>query len=105
MSELRIKQGDTFEFSGQLVDASEDPVDLTGFTIRSQVRDAVGTLIEELTLELGEDTGAYSFSATPEQTQEWPTKRLLCDVQFTYPDDTVLSTDTFAILVLRDVTA
>jgi len=78
-------------------------VDITGWTMVSQVRRA-GKLIADLnTTILDAATGKFSIFKLSAETQDWPIQKLDCDVQFTRPTG-VVSSETFEIDVQRDVT-
>jgi hypothetical protein len=60
-----------------------EPAALTDLTIRSQVRDSVGELIEELTVGIADQAefpGVFGLIST--DTTAWPIDRLKCDIQF-----------------------
>ena len=76
-----------------------------GAAPRVQLRDGASELVQELTVTLatqsGGTTGQFTISATAAQTALWPVAALSADVQFT---DTEVSSETFAVRVLPDVT-
>lgn len=56
--DLNIYQGDTFRISFRILDSNNDPLDLTGQTPKSEIRDAPGgTLIESFTATLATQSG------------------------------------------------
>lgn len=76
-----------------------------GSAPRAQLRDASDQLVQELTVTLetqsGSTTGVFTISATAAETSSWPVASLSCDIQLT---DTEVSSETFAVRVLADVT-
>lgn len=97
---LSFKQGDTFLLScTYMVDGV--PAALPS-VVRSQLRDAAGNLIQELTFNPGADLGTYTLGATPAETAAWPQGVLNCDIQ--YGDDPRYSTPTFQVFVAKDIT-
>lgn len=110
MESLNHKQGDTLTITGTWTDSSGVVIDLTGYTIASQVRVVTGTtFVDDLTAAIvSAAEGSFSVSATATQTALWPiTKgqygRTYCDIQFSKAG-VVVSSDTFEIVVLRDIT-
>ena len=98
-----IKRGDTFTLACTY---KQNGVvyDVTNFTIRSQVRDSSGALVEELTVTKANQTanpGVFVLSAADQM--DWPIDLLRCDIQFS-EEETVRSTRTFFIPVEEDVT-
>jgi hypothetical protein len=98
---IRIKRGDSLVFNIALTDSESEPLDLAVENIRSQVRERDGKLIASLTVAATETTGTYQLTA--ESTQGWPARSLECDIELDI-EGTVISSETFAIEVLRDVT-
>lgn len=100
---IPLKRGDTFllEATAQMDGA---PQDLTGWAIRSQVRNGAN-LVEELDVaHTDRQAGRYRLACPASATQEWPTKPLDCDIEYTSPSGQVVSTETFKIDVKADVT-
>lgn len=93
------KRGDTFLLTGTT------DVPLTGYSIASQVRDKSFKLIAQLTVNITQTspTGTYTLTY-PTGTSLWPVQVLECDVQYTNNAGVIVSTETFEINVLRDVT-
>ena len=99
-----IKRGDTFTLACTYKQngAASSVADLT---IRSQVRDSSGALVEELTATKANQTtspGVFVLSAA--DPMNWPVDVLSCDIQFSDSEDVVRSTQTFQIPVVEDVT-
>lgn len=98
-----IKRGDSFVLSCTYKEDGE-PVDLTVFTITSQVRDSSGVLVEEFTAELlDQETNPGVFTLTSADPSLWPIDELACDIQF-MKNGVTRSTQTFLIPVEPDVT-
>ncbi|HJV73180.1 MAG TPA: hypothetical protein VJ654_03075 [Noviherbaspirillum sp.] len=105
MATIDFKLGDTFEYSGQFKDATGNPVDMTGWTTRSQIRDkATKSLIVELTTSWLDITLGIFHLVTDADTTAWPVASLLMDIQLTDSLSRVVSTDTLTINVIEDVT-
>ena len=101
-----LKQDDsgtlTMVVNGAQVKAS--PLDMTGWTVASQVRRKdTGELVADLDFAWTDQaTGKYSLSA--KDTTEWPVAMLAWDVQFTDPDGFVTSSETQLIRIKQDQT-
>jgi len=101
MATITHKTGDTFEITCSVPIAFGST--LTG--VRSQARSGKN-LIQEFTYTLLPATSTefkYRLSATKEQTRSWPTRQLLCDIEY-ISGDKVASTENFIIDVLQDQT-
>lgn len=121
MASIDHKRGDTFEISFTLTDNSGSAVDLTNYTVRAMARDSSGTEQVEWT-EAQTTNGVYITNAAAGQfklvrsassppagqlaTTAWPLGRLEVDVEFSDNSSppVVVSSDTFFINVLEDVT-
>jgi hypothetical protein len=101
-----IKRGDTWNQSFEWKQGSEtgDPVDLTGCTARCHVRDRADTLIADVTDYLTVYGLAGSVDLTRVPTEDFPVAKLQFDIELTWPDGTVQSTETMTLRVLEDVT-
>lgn len=107
MAIIYHKKGDTLSYSCSWKDSAGVAINLTGYTINSQVRATsfVGTLTTTITSAVN---GLFTLSATATETATWPVtdgalSSLFCDVQFTV-GAVVVSTDTFQIIIAQDIT-
>jgi hypothetical protein len=101
------KRGDTFERTctykrgGALFD-------LTGTTIVVTIETSCGTLVDTLSVVLAAQSGAtlgqFTISKAYVSTESWPLGRHVADIQYTFPDGKRLSTRTFFVEVVEDVT-
>ena len=85
MSRTSIKQGETLQFDAAVTNA-DGPVDLTGWTIASQVRTPKYALVGDVTvtkLDQTTHTGQYRLLA---DTSAWATGAQLWDIAYAYPD-------------------
>jgi hypothetical protein len=114
---VTFKRGDHFAIN------IETPTqDLTGWTVRSQVRRG-SALVHELTVDdWTPNPGGSSFvlvALTPSvplpgggmstpgilgATDHWPVGELLCDIEYTGPTGVIVSTETFTIECVADIT-
>lgn len=79
-------------------------VDITGWTIASEIR-WCGKLITTLTVTITDaETGTFAIAATAEQTQLWKPRIHECDIEFTAALFGKQSSQTFLLDVERGVT-
>lgn len=102
MSSVSHKQGDHFEWVVTLTDDNL-AVDITSWSIRAQIRNN-DTLIASLTITKTDPTnGVFTASATAAQTDTWAAGSHRCDIEFTDDNSIVLSTNTFEVIILEDI--
>jgi hypothetical protein len=104
---LSIKRGDTFDLVNTTPLSMEGPsgtvIDFTGWTAAAQLRER-GELVADLTFSWLDATEGLFRLHSAESTSAWPLGELLCDIEFTAPDGTVVSTETFQVRVQAGVT-
>lgn len=101
---LDHKVGDTFKYDGKALDSDDQPVDLTNYTIKAQVRDLDnGKLVSDAVVTKPFATSG-EYKITINNTNYWPSKMLVFDVQFSDQAGFVESTETLFINSQRDVT-
>lgn len=101
-----FKRGDDFSIPMNLTDPgnADAPVDITGWTITSQVRYAK-ELIDNLNVTVTDAAnGLFTISLGYTDTASWPIRRLKCDIQFDRPVLGRVSSQTFYIDVEEDQT-
>ncbi|AGH07413.1 hypothetical protein SUFG_00046 [Sulfitobacter phage phiCB2047-B] len=101
-----FKRGDDFIIPMTLTNPENDgtPVDITGWTIESQVRYSK-KLISDLTVTMVDASqGQFKIELAASQTATWPARKLKCDIQFDRPDEGRVSSQTFVIDVTEDQT-
>ena len=99
-----IKRGATLQYSAVVTNQGV-PVNLTGWTITSQVRTAKGVLIATIAIaipsQVGQNIGAFSLR-TP--TATWPLGTHAWDIAYSYSDgiggQIVSYTDTVDLVVV-----
>lgn len=105
MKKIILKKGDTLALSCQLKDADGLPIDLTTYTISSQVRRPSGlTLVDTLTVTIT-DAAAGEYSIYSSATSAWPVDLLLCDIKYAAGASSVIRTETFVIDLREAITA
>jgi hypothetical protein len=98
------KRGDTFEVITQFK-LNGAPQSLVGWQVRAQIRDANKALLKELDVVLIDELGGvFSLNATPAETELWAPVAYQCDIEFTDPFGFVISSETFRVSVIRDIT-
>lgn len=106
MASAKHKRGDTFDRSG-VISVSENgaPVaDLTGWTGASQMRNARGLLLAQLTFTWLDASLRLARLTAPDGTSAWPVGELKMDIELTSPSGFVVSTETATIEIVPDVT-
>lgn len=105
MQTIHCKPGDDFDLRVSEANADGSIPDLTGWTIAAQIRQADDTLIAALTFD-GSDlsNGIYYLRASRAATTSWPVGVALCDLQYTSPADKVRSTETFRVVIGKEIT-
>jgi len=104
MATITHKRGDTFELSCTLENQGV-AVDITNFTITSQLRLPDDTLLQALTVTKTDATaGQFTLSATATETETWGVANYECDIEFIEAGGEVNSSQTFVISVIKDIT-
>jgi hypothetical protein len=103
MANITHKRGDTLEWVVTLTQNSV-AVDITDWTIRSQIRQDTTLVYEFLVTKTNAGSGVFSLSATAAQTATWPLGSLLIDIEFIDPTGFVISSQTFTMQLVRDIT-
>ena len=101
---LRHKRGDTFQYDCVVQESKKGPpLDLTGWTIRSQLRDLRDHLICEFCITIVNAVeGRYRLSAG--DTSDWVPGAAAMDIEYRDAGGVVRSTETMAVTVLKDET-
>jgi hypothetical protein len=102
-----FKTGDTYNLACRYRDAGV-PQDLTGATIRAQIRTPSGGLVATLEPTLAdqddpETVGRFTLAPDPADTTGWPIGAHLADIEITI-GGVIRSTETFVQPVVRDQT-
>jgi hypothetical protein len=95
------KRGDYFAFYANLTDALDAPIVLSADLISSQIRDSMGQLIDDLDISADPVPGRYLIEK--DDTKTWPIGTLEIDLEMLI-DGKPLSTPTFTVRIVRDVT-
>lgn len=99
MQTITHKAGSSFEMSASI------DTDITGWTVKSQLRKKDGTLVSDLdfTLLTAEEEES-TFTFTKKDTSSWKEGTYLNDIQYTKPDGSIVTTETVEVVVTRRVT-
>lgn len=98
---ITFKRGDTFRLTGiQLLDDNGEPVLLDGIQIRCQAR----TPRDKLAFEFAVTQASYTYDLDAGDTSNCPLGDLICDIQYTFPNGEIRSTDDFRIRCEGDQT-
>ena len=103
---LEIKRGDSLALDCQALTADGvTPLDLTGWLIRSQVRNAREGLLADLTVTItAAEEGRYHLAAAASVTATWTPGQAEMDIEYEDPQGLVQSTETLPLQIQRDVT-
>jgi hypothetical protein len=108
MVKTKLKRGDTWRLVFTYTDAAGAPVDLSGASAHMQLRTAAdGTVLldwDTAGTELVIATNTVTLTVDPTDTADLTVGTYVSDLEITYPDGTVDSTDTFKIEVEADIT-
>lgn len=101
---ITVKRGDTFKLNAA-VTADGAAVNITGWTITSQIRTGGGRLINTLTCAIVSGAaGTYTITESAAGvTATWPLEQLEMDIQYS-ASGTVISTETVKVDVVKDIT-
>jgi hypothetical protein len=85
---LTIIQGATFSVAWPITDANGQPIDMTDWTIRSQIRAAIASpvVLHEFSTALGNatiDAGRVVITVRPIESTAWTWRRGVYDVELT----------------------
>jgi hypothetical protein len=100
---LRVKRGDHFALPCAVTG------DLSTWTIASQIRSPKDRLLATCTItgvvyDSATDTTHYSLIVPSSITATWPLVTAMVDIEYTDPAGVISSTETFEVLIERDVT-
>lgn len=102
--DIEFKRGDALSLDVTRVDASGNPVNLTGQTITSQVK-ATGFSANLTVTIVNAVLGQFRLSATAAATALWPVARLSSDVKYDAGGGVVARSKTFTLKVVQEITA
>jgi hypothetical protein len=104
---IRHKRGATLSYAGLVADSSDVPIDLTGYTVTCELRDASLTLASAATVTMLDqvtDPGRFTITVPAASTETWTAGRALrMDVRIESPSR-VDYTDTWLIDVVERIT-
>jgi len=101
---LRHKRGDTFHYDCVLRQKKNGPaMDITGWHIRSQLRDLKDGLICEFTITLLDPAGGHYRLSAPD-TRRWSPGNAAMDIEYRDAQGVIRSTETLNVLILKDET-
>ncbi|GBQ12659.1 hypothetical protein CFR78_10830 [Komagataeibacter rhaeticus] len=104
MSGFVLKQGNTFRLAAIIRTFDGRPLDLTGCTFTSQMRDVLGNSLADLSVQIVPGRTGIIQITYGSDTGTWPVGRYRCDLRTIWPDGTIQSSQTFAITVIAGIT-
>jgi len=100
---ISFKRGDTLVLNNT-VRVNGAVTNITGWTIRCQLRDNQGQLVAALTPTITNAVAGEYKLQSPTATTGWATGKLRADIEYTTAAGQIVSTDTFYVSVVPDVT-
>lgn len=102
MVSISTKRGDSFVLQ---CTCSINAVaqDITNWTITSKVRHISSNFVDELVVTKTDAVNGI-YQLKKQDTTLWPVKTLLCDIQMVLPSGQIISTETFELIIVADVT-
>lgn len=98
------KRGDTFELQIDL-SLSGQVEDISGWTIRCDLKDLQGNLIKSFSpQEIDYTLGKFLLLASASETENWPIGALRFDLEFTDNSGFIVSSETLSVNIIKDVT-
>jgi hypothetical protein len=98
-----VKVGQTLLLTATAQQDDGTPIDITGATFTSEVRDLNAALVAELTVTIAV-AAAGTFQLGPCDTTGWPPGNLSCDIRYAL-NGVILYSETFGIVALPSITA
>ncbi len=99
---VTIKQGTSLIALVAITDDAGTALDVTGFAITGQVRDANANLVANLPITVTPHLGLAQINVP--DTSAWPLGTLRCDLRVVTATGAILQTQTFPVVVQRRVT-
>ena len=101
---IDFKRGATFSVQATYKDSTGAPINLTGITITSSVRDVSDTLVLSLTCTpLNQSTNAGQYTISGGSTAAWPVGELEWDIQYS-TGGVITYTETLTLNMITSVT-
>lgn len=104
---FKLKRGDTFEvrFVWKQTE-SNTPVNLVGVSPRCHIRNKDRELVLDASIYLTTtpEQGLIVLKIPPSKTKLFPLEKLVFDLELTFSNGDVISSDTFTIQVIEDIT-
>ena len=109
MNILIHKRGDTIKWNCIYEDAENNPIDLTGYQIKTQARANSTSKKTLFDLSIGNGititdsvNGLYDIDL--QDTALFKTGEYVVDIQYTDNSNTIISTETFKLEIVKDIT-
>lgn len=110
MNELRVKRGDTLQLTSTWADEAGLALDLTGvsaiFTARlvSDQTAAISGSTTDGELVVDAQAGSITLTIAADVMADVAPGNYLAEIETTWPDATVLSTDSWRLVIVEDLT-
>lgn len=100
---IPFKRGDDFVLNIEVTE-NDVPVPITGWTVRSQIRKGSSLLANLIYTAVDETTGKYKLKCSKSLTKLWDIGTYDCDIEYTNTLGETVSSETFQIQVIADIT-
>ena len=98
-----IKQGNTFRLAALIRAYDGAAIDLGGCTFACQLRDVLGNVLADLSVQIVNDRVGVIQISYAGDTAAWPVGRCRCDLRTVWPDGTIQASRTFHVTVIAGV--
>ncbi len=108
-TKLVVEQGTTWAISWPIVDPNGEPVDVTGWTVRAQIRQSAtaNEVLHEFTTASGNATteqGSVTLSVDPAESSAWDWRSGVYDVELVDPVGRVARIAAGTVTISAEVT-
>ena len=104
MATITHKRGDTFDIYGT-VELDGVAVDISDWTINSQARDNADVVLHTFSVSKTDaEAGEYNIYAADTVTDDWTPGTYNMDIEFIDDELNVVSSDTFTLQIIADIT-
>lgn len=97
---ITVKVGATFEAAGCQLLLEDEPVNLSEWGIRTQIRTMNQELVAEPQVQITDDGLSFNI-VSPGNEEQWPVGRLLWDVRYQDQNGVVVFSETIIVNAIR----
>ena len=101
MKSVTILRGDSWSYTG--VAETETAIDLTGWTITSNLVDTQSVVLNFTTTWVANKVNTFTHKATSASTARVPEGSYICNVKFTSPTGGTMTSESLQVIVKRGI--